>query len=148
MGKAGRLATGHTASAFRGASQNRMNQKEPYRKNGTLFQAGQNSWDGLAVLVRERAARRELWVIAATIILHIAWPTPYTLLLVLLALILLAVEALNTAIETICDHVTPERHPMIKRAKDLGSAAIFIVCLALGMVLLRVLWEAVHLLWL
>ena len=55
--------------------------------------------------------------------------------LLLLSLLLLAVEALNTAIEVLCDHVTPEIHPMIKKAKDLGSAAIFIVGSAMALVL-------------
>ena len=53
----------------------------------------------------------------------------------LLSLLLLAIEALNTAIEVLCDHVTPEIHPMIKKAKDLGSAAIFIVGSAMALVL-------------
>ena len=56
-------------------------------------------------------------------------------MLLLLSLLLLAVEALNTAIEVLCDHVTPEIHPMIKKAKDLGSAAIFIVGSAMALVL-------------
>ena len=50
------------------------------------------------------------------------------------AFVLLAVEALNTAIEVLCDHVTPEIHPAIKKAKDLGSVAIFIICCAMVLV--------------
>ncbi len=45
---------------------------------------------------------------------------------------MLAVEALNTAIEEICDHVTPEEHHRIGKIKDIGSGAAFIVwCSAL-----------------
>jgi diacylglycerol kinase (ATP) len=40
-------------------------------------------------------------------------------------LLLLAVEFLNTAIEKLADHVTPERHVDIGRIKDFGSAAVF-----------------------
>ena len=84
---------------------------------------------GLLALLREpagshRLARRLMWRVGLS-----------ALLLLLLSLLLLAVEALNTAIEVLCDHVTPEIHPMIKKAKDLGSAAIFIVGSAMALVL-------------
>jgi len=34
-----------------------------------------------------------------------------------------AVEIINTAIENVCDFISPERHPMIKKIKDLSAAA-------------------------
>lgn len=114
----------------------------PARKGGTLYSAACNSLDGLAVLFKERAAQRELLLIAATVLIYALLPNTHTLLLIVLALILLAVEALNTAIEVLCDHVTPEIHPAIKKAKDLGSAAIFVICLGLLAVFARVLWDA------
>ena len=104
------------------------------RKGGTLLSASLNSLDGLRILIQERAARRELLLIAATGAMYALWPTMHTLLLLVLAFVLLAVEALNTAIEVLCDHVTPEIHPAIKKAKDLGSAAIFIICCAMVLV--------------
>lgn len=113
----------------------------PARKGGTLYSAACNSLDGLAVLFKERAARRELLLIAATVLIYALLPNTHTLLLIVLALILLAVEALNTAIEVLCDHVTPEIHPAIKKAKDLGSAAIFMTCAAFLAVFARVLWD-------
>lgn len=39
---------------------------------------------------------------------------------------LMTIEMLNTAIEKLCDHVCPQRHPNIKVVKDLGSAAVFL----------------------
>ena len=117
------------------------NTLRPRRKGGTLVSASLNSLDGLRVLIRERAARRELLLIAATGVVYALWPTLHTLLLLVLAFVLLAVEALNTAIEVLCDHVTPEIHPMIKKAKDLGSAAIFIVGSAMALVFV---WVVVH----
>ena len=42
----------------------------------------------------------------------------------------LALETINTAIEAICDHVTLEQHPQIKRIKDLAAAAVFISAIA------------------
>ncbi|HYY84350.1 MAG TPA: diacylglycerol kinase, partial [Beijerinckiaceae bacterium] len=38
-------------------------------------------------------------------------------------LLVLCVELLNTAIEKLCDHVTPTRHPEIGAIKDVASAA-------------------------
>lgn len=45
-------------------------------------------------------------------------------------------EALNTAIERLCDHVTPEQHPAIGRIKDISAAAVLmaaIVAVAAGL---------------
>ena len=104
-------------------------------KNGSLWNAARNSLDGLSELIKESAARREIFLIVACALVFGFMPGTYTLLLLLLSLLLLAVEALNTAIEVLCDHVTPEIHPMIKKSKDLGSAAIFIVGSAMALVL-------------
>lgn len=63
-----------------------------------------------------------------------------TELLILMLVIgaVLAVEALNTALEELCDHVTPEEHPHIGRVKDLGSGAtllMLIAALAIGLII-------------
>lgn len=41
--------------------------------------------------------------------------------------ILLSVEVLNTSIEAACDAITKEYNPLIKIAKDCGSAATFVI---------------------
>jgi len=51
-------------------------------------------------------------------------------ILILVVGAVLAVEALNTALEELCDHVTPEEHPNIGRVKDLGSGATLLMLLA------------------
>jgi undecaprenol kinase len=38
----------------------------------------------------------------------------------------LAAELLNTAIETLADHLSPEFHPQIRVVKDCAAAAVFI----------------------
>jgi diacylglycerol kinase (ATP) len=35
-------------------------------------------------------------------------------------------EALNTALEALCDVASPEFHPLVERAKDVAAAAVFI----------------------
>jgi diacylglycerol kinase len=51
-------------------------------------------------------------------------------LLVLTIGLVLVVEAVNTALESMCDLVSPSYHPLIKRAKDVGAAAVLIAALA------------------
>jgi len=47
-------------------------------------------------------------------------------------LLLMLVEILNSAIEAVVDRIGPELHPLSGRAKDLGSAAVFIAMIILG----------------
>ena len=41
-------------------------------------------------------------------------------------LLVMIVELLNTAVETAIDRIGPEWHALSKRAKDMGSAAVFL----------------------
>jgi diacylglycerol kinase (ATP) len=43
--------------------------------------------------------------------------------------LVLIVELLNSAIEATVDRVSIEHHPLAKRAKDIGSAAVFVALL-------------------
>lgn len=43
--------------------------------------------------------------------------------------VVLIVELINSAIEATVDRISIERHPLAKRAKDIGSAAVFIALL-------------------
>ena len=54
------------------------------------------------------------------------------LLLVLPLLILLIVELLNSAVETVVDRIGDEFHELSGRAKDMGSAAVFICLVMTG----------------
>ena len=47
-------------------------------------------------------------------------------------LLVLMVELLNTAVEAAIDRIGPEWHPLSKRAKDMGSAAVFLSLLLAG----------------
>ncbi|MCS5710601.1 diacylglycerol kinase [Candidatus Berkiella aquae] len=44
-------------------------------------------------------------------------------------LLVLIVELLNSAIEATVDHISLERHPLAKKAKDMGSAAVLLCML-------------------
>jgi diacylglycerol kinase (ATP) len=54
-------------------------------------------------------------------------------------LLVLIVELLNSAIEAAVDRVSLELHPLIKRAKDMGSAAVMISLLNVVAVWLMVI---------
>jgi len=51
----------------------------------------------------------------------------------------LIVELLNSAIESAVDRVSAELHPLSKRAKDIGSAAVLLALLNVALVWLCVL---------
>ncbi len=74
----------------------------------------------------ETAVREELVALASGVVIAaiISDGMPMFAALMGTLLLLVAVELLNTAIEKLCDHVTPERHPRIGLVKDLGSAAV------------------------
>ena len=38
----------------------------------------------------------------------------------------IAMELINTAIEKLCNHVTAEQHPVIKKVKDIAAAAVLV----------------------
>ena len=47
-------------------------------------------------------------------------------------LFVMLVELLNSAIEAVVDRIGPERHELSGRAKDLGSAAVFLaICIVI-----------------
>ncbi|WIV51395.1 diacylglycerol kinase [Marivivens sp. LCG002] len=53
-------------------------------------------------------------------------------LILVMGLLVLAAELMNTAIERTVDLVTEEQHPLAKRAKDAGSAAVAVTAVAAG----------------
>ncbi|MDN5924884.1 MAG: diacylglycerol kinase [Xanthomonadales bacterium] len=54
-------------------------------------------------------------------------------------LLVMSAELLNSAIETVLDKLSPERSEMAGRAKDMGSAAVFMLMLMLGLCWLCIL---------
>jgi diacylglycerol kinase (ATP) len=44
--------------------------------------------------------------------------------------LVIALEMINSAIENIADFVSPEKHEMIKKIKDLSAGAVFIAAIA------------------
>ena len=109
------------------------------------LQASRNSLDGFAHALRnERPVRQEAIVLAAALLVvpFVAedWRHGSTLIGVLLLVI--AIELLNNGIEAVCDLVSPERHPLVKIAKDSGSAAVTIAIVIALMFWVEAVWSA------
>jgi diacylglycerol kinase (ATP) len=84
---------------------------------------------GFAAAYRhEEAFRQEVWLAVITLPLALVLPVSGIgkALMIGSILLVLIVELLNSAIEANVDHVSLESHPLAKRAKDIGSAAVFV----------------------
>ena len=102
-----------------------------------LWNAFNYSASGLWEAFRNEAAFRQellLAVILIPIALFSHRSGSEKALLVGSVMLVLIVELLNSAIENLTDRVSLEIHPLAKRAKDLGSAAVLLSLLALAMV--------------
>jgi diacylglycerol kinase (ATP) len=110
-----------------------MNAK-PSKKSGLnhLFAAAGYSYQGLSRLSGEAAFRHELYAAilasVAILFLGVSWKEFATGLSFIL--IVFAAEALNTAIEEVVDHISPEFSHAAKHAKDLGSLTVAIAIIA------------------
>jgi len=94
-----------------------------------LWKALINSINGLNWAMRHEAAVQEevvAFAIGLPASFFVAASIPWWLALVGSLLLLIVVELLNTAVEKLSDHVTPEHSQAIKVVKDLGSAAVLL----------------------
>lgn len=112
-------------------------------KNNNIIESLFCSLRGLKVLLKEKSAQGELIIILFSILFCITIKpnTEFVLCILILPLIILSLEALNTAIEYTCDEITKEHSESIRKAKDLGSSAIFILLVAYFLLLIFVLWD-------
>lgn len=94
-----------------------------------IWRAGGYSWQGLrAATLHEPAFRTELllFVILTPCVFWLGQTLmEYALLFGTLFLVLLT-ELMNSAIEAVVDRFGGEQHELSGRAKDIGSAAVFI----------------------
>jgi diacylglycerol kinase (ATP) len=102
-----------------------------------IAQAGLYSWKGLrAAFVHEAAFRQELLLVVclAPFAFWLGRSVVEVVVLLGALLLILIVELLNSAIEALADAISVDTHPLLGRAKDLGSAAVFVsfVCAAVA----------------
>jgi diacylglycerol kinase (ATP) len=102
------------------------------------------SLTGLRLAYRgESAFRQEFWL--AVVLVPLAfWVGRNWIEVLLLAgsvSLVLIVELLNSAVEAAIDRVSFEWHELSKRAKDIGSAAVFLSLLLCAGTWLAALWQ-------
>jgi len=115
---------------------------------GRIWTATGYSLEGLRAAYRQEAAfRQELFLASLMIPLAFAlalWSAltwTQCALLIGSVLLVLVTELLNSAIETVVDRVSEDRHALSKRAKDTGSAAVFVALLNCGVVWVLILLD-------
>ncbi len=108
-----------------------------------VWHAGLISLHGLRAGWQEAAFRQEvglaMLLLPASFWLGRHWVE--TALLAASVMLVLIVELLNSAVEAAIDRIGPERHPLSKQAKDLGSAAVLLALLLAGGIWLAALWQ-------
>jgi diacylglycerol kinase (ATP) len=119
---------------------------KPARITGVahVFAAAGYSIGGIRRLWQETAFRHILMAVpvcVAVLAFAGAGLAEYCIMAVLL-LVLIAVEALNTAIECIVDHLAPDWQVFARDAKDLGSLATMCLLCANGVYLIGVVVRA------
>lgn len=95
------------------------------------------SMDGFkAAYQHEDAFRQEVWLSLVLIPLafYLEAEALHRILMVGSVMLVLIVELLNSAVEAVVDRVSIERHALAKRAKDIGSAAVLLALINLGIV--------------
>lgn len=93
---------------------------------GHFLAASRYSFGGLRRIAAESAFRQEVagfFLLVILFALSSAAALDYAIGTILF-LVLIAIEAVNTAIEELVDRVSPERSHMARHAKDLGSFAV------------------------
>lgn len=111
---------------------------------GRIRRAGQYSISGLRAALSTEAAFRQEVIGALLLVPSGLWLGRNGIeraLLVGSVVLVLIVELLNSAVESVVDRVGLERHVLSGRAKDMGSAAVL---LAIGLVLMTwglILWD-------
>lgn len=93
-----------------------------------------------AAWLHEAAFRQELILalVLAPLAFFLAQTTVQLALLLLTLFIVLITEILNSAVEAVVDRVSDEHHALAGRAKDMGSAAVF-----LSLVMTAAIWGLV-----
>jgi len=94
-----------------------------------IWRAGLYSLAGIRAAWNNEAAFRQEVLLCLVLLPGAFWygRTPVEwILLTGSCLLMLLVELLNSAVEAVVDRIGEERHDLSGRAKDLGSAAVFI----------------------
>ncbi|MEQ1583397.1 MAG: diacylglycerol kinase [Candidatus Nitrotoga sp.] len=122
-----------------------MTNVNPHKATGLrrLVNALGYSLSGLRLAWKDEAAFRQE-VILAIILVPVAFMMPVgevqRVLLVGSVMLVLVVEMINSAIEAAVDRVSLDIHPLAKKAKDMGSAAVLLALANAILIWIVILW--------
>lgn len=122
-------------------------QESPFKRKSGLsrvFNACGYSLQGFVSAFRHEEAFRQEVLLAALLIPLALWldvTGAAKATLIASVLLVLIVELLNSAIEATVDRVSLDHHYLAKRAKDIGSAAVFLSLANAALVWGVVLWD-------
>ncbi len=114
-----------------------------YKGLRRLVSATKNSITGLGAAWRNEEAFRLEVLLAAILIPSAFWLGETGVeraLLIGSVLVVMITELLNTAVEVAIDRIGPEHHELSGRAKDIGSAAVFLSLVLGGVVWGLIAW--------
>lgn len=123
--------------------------ESPYKSKGgfgRLFGALRYSLLGLRAAWRHEAAFRQEVGIGLSLLALGLWIAPslaYGVAMTASIVFVWCVELVNSAIEAVADAISTDMHPLLGRAKDLGSAAVM-----LSLVIAAAVWTGAVILWL
>ena len=106
-----------------------------------LYYATLYSLKGLkAAFYSEPAVRQEMaaMVVLIPVACYVDVTLTERLLLIMCLFIVLITELLNSALEALADRVSTEIHLLIAKAKDIGSAAVFV-----ALILCVIVWVSI-----
>ena len=109
-----------------------------------VWQATSYSLAGLRAAIRHEAAFRQELALGLPLLLLVPWLAPgrwQALMMAGSVVAVLVVELLNSALEALADALSVERHPLLGRAKDLGSAAVMLTLIFAVVVWVVALWH-------
>ena len=91
------------------------------------------AFQGMATLLRdEHNSRIHVCMMAAVVAAGFLFgitATEWCIVCICFGMVLMA-EAMNSAIEAIADLVMPDRHPLVKKAKDVAAAGVLFMAMA------------------
>ncbi|CNC98833.1 diacylglycerol kinase [Yersinia pseudotuberculosis] len=109
-----------------------------------IYKAAGYTVKGLTAAWNNEAAFRQESVAAVIAIILAFWldvGAIARILLICSVVLVIIVEVINSAIEAVVDRIGSEFHALSGRAKDMGSAAVFLTILMALFVWITVLWQ-------
>ncbi|WP_321326483.1 diacylglycerol kinase [Thiomicrorhabdus sp.] len=103
--------------------------KSPHSGLKRVIYAAGYSWKGFKSTWKHEAAFKQEVILFALMMPLAFWigdTASETVILIAVLLIVLVVELLNSAVESVVDRIGEDYHKLSGRAKDQGSAAVFL----------------------